>query len=154
MILANLIDLYSLVVLVAVITSWIQLPPHHPVVKFTRMLVEPALAPDDKSDGHDAQWLLNRAMLVGYPLLTLSLVLGMIWSWLTWGHPWPWDPKHVSALLTWLVYTLYWPLHRHAKGRGQTAAWVALIGLGCLLFTLLGVGWLVRWTGLESQHLF
>lgn len=45
MILAKLIDLYSLVVLVAVITSWIQLPPHHPVVQFTRMLVEPALAP-------------------------------------------------------------------------------------------------------------
>jgi YggT family protein len=45
MILANLIDIYSLVVLVAVITSWIQLPPHHPVVQFTRMLVEPALAP-------------------------------------------------------------------------------------------------------------
>ena len=45
MILAKLIDFYSLVVLVAVITSWIQLPPRHPVVQFTRMLVEPALAP-------------------------------------------------------------------------------------------------------------
>jgi YggT family protein len=45
MLLARLIDLYSLVVLVAVILSWMQLPPYHPVVKFTRNLTEPALAP-------------------------------------------------------------------------------------------------------------
>jgi YggT family protein len=45
MILARLIDLYSLVVLAAVIVSWVQLPPYHPVVRFTRSLTEPVLAP-------------------------------------------------------------------------------------------------------------
>jgi YggT family protein len=45
MILVRLIDLYSLVVLVAVIVSWVQLSPYHPVVRFTRSLTEPALAP-------------------------------------------------------------------------------------------------------------
>lgn len=42
---ALLIDLYTVVVLVAVIVSWLQLPPGNPVVHFTRMLTEPALAP-------------------------------------------------------------------------------------------------------------
>jgi len=40
-----LIDLYSLVVLVSVIVSWIGLPPYHPVVKFCSSLTEPALGP-------------------------------------------------------------------------------------------------------------
>lgn len=40
-----LVNAYSLVVLVRVIISWIQLPPNHPVVQFTRALTEPVLAP-------------------------------------------------------------------------------------------------------------
>ena len=40
-----LFDAYSLVVLVWVISSWIRLPPDHPVVRFTGALTEPALAP-------------------------------------------------------------------------------------------------------------
>ena len=42
---AKLIDYYSVVVIVAVILSWLQLPPSNQVVRFTRMLTEPALAP-------------------------------------------------------------------------------------------------------------
>jgi YggT family protein len=45
MILTRIIDLYSLVVLVSVIVSWIRLPRGHPVVKFTDALTEPLLRP-------------------------------------------------------------------------------------------------------------
>lgn len=45
MLLARLIDLYSLVVLAAVIVSWIQLSPYHPIAKVLGNLTEPALAP-------------------------------------------------------------------------------------------------------------
>ena len=45
MLLARLIDLYSLVVLVSVIVSWIGLPSYHPVVRFCNTLTEPVLAP-------------------------------------------------------------------------------------------------------------
>lgn len=45
MLLARLFDAYSLVVLAAVIVSWIGLPPHHPVARLTQALTEPALAP-------------------------------------------------------------------------------------------------------------
>tara|TARA_B100000029_G_scaffold143424_1_gene138659 strand:+ start:37 stop:270 length:234 start_codon:yes stop_codon:yes gene_type:complete len=41
----ELIDLYSLIVFVAVVVSWIQLPPGNPVVTFVRTLTEPALDP-------------------------------------------------------------------------------------------------------------
>ena len=42
---ARLIDLYSLVVLVAVILSWVPLDPRSPLLTITRRLTEPALAP-------------------------------------------------------------------------------------------------------------
>ena len=45
MILLDLIDLYSLVVLVAVVLSWIQLPRNNPIVGIVNMLTEPLLAP-------------------------------------------------------------------------------------------------------------
>lgn len=40
-----LIDAYTIVVFVAVIISWLQLPPYNPVVRFTRILTEPLLVP-------------------------------------------------------------------------------------------------------------
>ena len=43
--LARLIDLYSLVVLVAVILSWVQLDRRNPLVMITHALTEPVLAP-------------------------------------------------------------------------------------------------------------
>jgi len=43
--LASLIDLYSLVVLVAVILSWVPLDPRNPLVTITHTLTEPVLAP-------------------------------------------------------------------------------------------------------------
>ena len=43
--LAGLIDLYSLVVFVAVILSWISLDRRNPLVTITRGLTEPVLVP-------------------------------------------------------------------------------------------------------------
>jgi len=43
--LSLLFDAYSLVLLVSVVCSWINLPPDHPVVQVTSRLTEPVLAP-------------------------------------------------------------------------------------------------------------
>ncbi len=43
--LARLIELYSLVVLLAVILSWVGLDPRNPLVTISRGLTEPVLAP-------------------------------------------------------------------------------------------------------------
>ena len=45
MILVQLLDLYSLIVLGAVIISWIQLPPTHPIANLLQTMTEPLLAP-------------------------------------------------------------------------------------------------------------
>jgi len=44
-ILYQLLDLYSIVVLVAVIASWVQLPPSNPVGRVVYGLTEPLLQP-------------------------------------------------------------------------------------------------------------
>lgn len=43
--LQTLLNVYSLIVLVRVIVSWIQLPPNNPVAYYSRMLTEPLLEP-------------------------------------------------------------------------------------------------------------
>ena len=45
MILIKIIDLYSLIVFVAVILSWFQLPYGNPAVRFVNSLTEPLLQP-------------------------------------------------------------------------------------------------------------
>ncbi len=45
MILIQIIDLYSLIVLVAVVMSWMQLPPSNPIAQFVHALTEPVLGP-------------------------------------------------------------------------------------------------------------
>jgi ABC-type transport system involved in cytochrome c biogenesis permease subunit len=82
------------------------------------------------------------------------MLLGMVWAQAAWGRYWDWDPKEAWTSITWLVYTLYWHLRRRRGWKGRRLAWLALVGLGAVLFTFLGVGWLARTVGLESLHLF
>ena len=45
MLLLPIIDLYSLVVFVAVVLSWLQLPASNPIARIVDTLTEPALKP-------------------------------------------------------------------------------------------------------------
>jgi cytochrome c-type biogenesis protein CcsB len=79
-----------------------------------------------------------RAVVVGYPFLTLTIILGAVWANTAWGTYWSWDPKETASLLTWLVYGTY--LHaRVVRGwRGQRAAWLLILGFLATLFTYFG----------------
>ena len=45
MLLISLLDVYTLVGFGAVITSWVQLPPVHPIANFLHTVTEPLLGP-------------------------------------------------------------------------------------------------------------
>jgi YggT family protein len=45
MLLALILDVYSMVVFAAVIVSWLNLSPDNPIVRVTRALTEPVLEP-------------------------------------------------------------------------------------------------------------
>ena len=79
-----------------------------------------------------------RAVTIGFPLLSMVLILGSIWAHDAWGVYWSWDPKETSALFTWLVYAVY--LHtRTLRGwRGTRSAWILMFGFAAVLFTYYG----------------
>ena len=79
-----------------------------------------------------------RAVVVGFPFLTLTIILGAIWADTAWGTYWSWDPKETASLVTWLIYGAY--LHaRVMRGwRGNRAAWLLVLGFAATLFTYFG----------------
>ena len=88
-----------------------------------------------------------RAVIIGFPLDTMMVILGAVWADIAWGTYWSWDPKETASLLTWLVYGAY--LHaRVARGwRGRRAAWLLMLGFAAVAFTFFGN---LFFTGLHS----
>jgi cytochrome c-type biogenesis protein CcsB len=79
-----------------------------------------------------------RAVMVGFPMMALVLILGALWAQIAWGSYWSWDPKETASLVTWLIYGGY--LHaRVVRGwRGQRSALLLILGFGATLFTYFG----------------
>jgi len=91
--------------------------------------------------------LLYRTVGVAFPL-SLLLITGAVWANESWGRYWGWDSKEVGALVAWMSYAGF--LHtRIAHGwRGRRSAYFALLGFALVIFTWLGVSFLLP--GLHS----
>lgn len=88
-----------------------------------------------------------RSCIVGLALLTIVIITGAVWAEYAWGSFWSWDPKETWALITWLIYAVY--LHLRLRGWTENqVAWVNVIGLAAVIFTLFGVSYLLP--GLHS----
>jgi cytochrome c-type biogenesis protein CcsB len=79
-----------------------------------------------------------RSVMIGFPLLAATIILGAVWADIAWGRYWSWDPKETAALVTWLVYGGY--LHaRVIRGwRGERSAYLLLVGFAATAFTYYG----------------
>ena len=80
--------------------------------------------------------------------MTFTMIIGAIWADQAWGAYWSWDPKETWAFVTWLIYVVYLHLRIRRELPGKTAAVVAVIGFVCVIFTYLGVNYLLP--GLHS----
>lgn len=89
-----------------------------------------------------------RAIVVGFPLLTLGIITGAAWANYAWGSYWSWDPKETWSLIVWLIYAAF--LHaRLTRGWvGRRAAILSIVGFAATLFCYLGVNLLLP--GLHS----
>ena len=78
-------------------------------------------------------------IIMGFTMLTIGLITGLVYAKLIWGSFWSWDPKEVWSGITWMLYAAL--LHgRISMGwRGRKAAIMSIIGFGTLLFTFFGV---------------
>ncbi len=92
--------------------------------------------------------LTYRGILAGMPLLTIGIITGAFWAHFAWGSYWSWDPKETWSLITWITYALF--LHaRLIRGwRGTKSAIVSIVGFFCVVFTFLGVNFVL--SGLHS----
>jgi cytochrome c-type biogenesis protein CcsB len=92
--------------------------------------------------------LIYKTVGAAFAGIAILLVTGAVWANESWGRYWSWDSKEVGALVAWLAYAGY--LHtRVAHGwSGRRSAYFALIGFLLVIFTYLGVSYLLP--GLHS----
>ena len=77
---------------------------------------------------------------LGFPLLTLGLVLGAVWGKLAWGDYWNWDPKELWSLVSWLVFVGYFHFrYLYGKRYPRANASLVLAGVAAIVLTLLWV---------------
>lgn len=105
--------------------------------------IRESLPPLEKIDS-----LIYKTVGVAFAGLAILLVTGAVWANESWGRYWGWDAKETGALVAWLAYAGY--LHtRMAHGwSGRRSAYFALIGFLLVIFTYLGVSYILP--GLHS----
>ena len=89
-----------------------------------------------------------QSVIVGFPLLTLGIVLGAYWASDAWGRYWGWDPKETAALATLLIYAGYLHMRGLRSWTGTRSAFVLIVGFLGILFTYFAVNLWVQ--GLHS----
>ena len=81
-----------------------------------------------------------KMICLGFPLLTLGLILGSWWGKLAWGDYWGWDPKELWSLASWLVYVGYFHFrYMFGKKHARINSSLAILGMIAIVITLLWV---------------
>ena len=92
-----------------------------------------------------------RAMLFGFIFLTLGIGAGGAWAAASLHHAWTVDAKVWTVVLIWFWYGLALQVRLVGGRRGRWTALFSIVGFGGLLFSLVGVNYLVSgWHGYAS----
>ena len=83
-------------------------------------------------------------IVTGFAMLTFGLITGLIYAKSVWGRFWSWDPKEVWSGITWILYAVLLHQRLTVGWRGRRAAIMAIIGFAIILFTFLGVNFLLK----------
>jgi len=79
-----------------------------------------------------------QSVVIGFPFLTSTIVLGALWADIAWGRYWGWDPKETASLITWLLYVAYLHARLMRGWRGAKAAILLIVGFAAILLTFFG----------------
>lgn len=83
--------------------------------------------------------LVYRTVGAGFVFQTVMLVSGSIWANEAWGRYWGWDAIETWSLIAWVTYAIYLHLMLTMGWRGCRSAWVAVVAMAVILFSLVGV---------------
>jgi cytochrome c-type biogenesis protein CcsB len=89
-----------------------------------------------------------KAIVIGFPLLTIGIITGAAWASYAWGSYWSWDPKETWSLITWLIYAAFLHARYTHEWRGKKTALLSIAGFVAVIFTYFGVNFLL--SGLHS----
>jgi len=87
--------------------------------------------------------LAYRAAFFAFCFLSLGILTGALWSDRVFGQLWFWDPKETWSLTTWLIFLAYLHTRYTLEWRGRRAAMLAIVGFAAVLFTYVGVDFLL-----------
>lgn len=83
--------------------------------------------------------LMFKVVGTGFVFQGVMLASGAVWANEAWGSYWSWDPIETWALVAWLVYAIYLHLALTMGWRGRKGAWVVVLALPVILFSIIGV---------------
>ncbi|PYM19906.1 MAG: c-type cytochrome biogenesis protein CcsB [Candidatus Rokuibacteriota bacterium] len=80
--------------------------------------------------------LTFRTLALGFPFLTVGLLLGAIWARTAWGSALTFDPLAFFSLVAWIIYAGTLAGRAAAGWHGRRAAYFAIVGFAALVLTL------------------
>jgi ABC-type uncharacterized transport system permease subunit len=80
--------------------------------------------------------LTYRTLVLGFPFLTVALLLGAVWARAAWGSVFAFDPLAIFSLLAWGIYAAILAGRAMGTWRGRRAAYFAIAGFATLILTL------------------
>jgi ABC-type transport system involved in cytochrome c biogenesis permease subunit len=84
-----------------------------------------------------------RAMLFGFVFLTLGIGAGGAWAAASLSDPWALDPKIIFTLCIWAWYGMALQVRLVSGRRGRWTALFSIVGFGGLVFSLVGLNFLL-----------
>ena len=84
-----------------------------------------------------------RAAFFAFCFLTLGIITGALWGDRVFGQLWFWDPKETWSFITWLIFLAYLHARYTLDWKGRRAAILAIIGFLAVIFTYVGVDFLL-----------
>jgi len=88
--------------------------------------------------------LNHHCLSVGFTLLTMGLITGVLWAKQAWGTYWRWDPKEAWSLITWFLYAGVMHQRFTVGWRGKRVALICIVAFLSAMFTLWGVSFLLK----------
>jgi len=104
--------------------------------------------PEDNKTMIQIDKLAYRVIVFGMLFFTVTIITGSMWAADAWSRFWFWDPKELWSLITWIFYAIYLHQRLRLNWRGKRCAILAIVGVGLVLFTWIGVNNLLA--GLHS----
>lgn len=79
----------------------------------------------------------TNSFIIGFVFFTVGIIVAVFTGKVVWGVYWLWDPKIVSAAITWLIYAFMTFSKYRLNWQGNRLAVLSLSGYGWILFSIL-----------------